>query len=132
MNYTPATITGAELRQGLERAQFKIKKDTKIIIAEKLVVVLSEHNRIDPIFFIQTGEQVIQSLRTEHEITEMCHLFWREIFLVRLAAKICPSDFARAVKEAMESMVFVEEPGGIKSIYCSFVKKIAIRLMFWL
>lgn len=132
MNTESVAITGAELKQRFEKIKSKMKNGTKVIIAEKLVVILSEYETINSVLFIRTGEQVIQSLRAECEITEMCHLFWREVFLVRLAAKICPPDFARAIKEAMESMVFVEEPGGIKGVYRGFIKKIAIKLMFWL
>lgn len=132
MNAEPVAMTGIQLRQGFEKNKSKIKNGIKIIISEKLIIALSEYDRVDPVLFIHIGEQVIQSLRSEYGITEICHLFWREVFLVRLAAKICPLNFAKAVKETMEGMVFIEKPGGIKGTYSGLIKKIAIRLMFWL
>lgn len=132
MNDSPVTITGMQLESSFRRHKSEIQNGTKMLIANKLVQTLSKYEAIDPVLFINTGEEVIQSLKAECGITETCHLFWREIFLVRLAIKICPHDFAREIKEAMENMIFVEEPGGLKGIRISFSKKIIIRLMFWL
>lgn len=132
MNDSLVTITGMQLKSSFRKHQSEVQNDTKRLIANKLVQALSEYETINPVLFINTGEEVIQSLKTECGITETCHLFWREIFLARLATKICPHDFARGIKEAIENMIFVEEPGGLRGIYISFLKKIIIRLMFWL